>query len=300
MSNSTPSEGQVEGEAPGDEQEQEQVSAALPLRPRSELEEAIGYVFRDKQILEQALVHKSYLHQVPDYYLGSNERLEFLGDAVLGLIVSADLFRSRPDISEGRLTALRGALVRKNTLAELGAPFKLGDYLYMSRGEEVAGGRTRASNLAHAVEAILGAVYMDGGLDATIEVWHRLLGDHDEERLLEVLRGDYKSQLQQFTQAEMRLTPYYRLVDTIGPEHSKEFRVEVLVGDRVLSSGIGRNKQTAEQAAAEAALRDLVTEAMSRPDEESDENIGDVGVTEREEMQELKGPRAEGSIDGAV
>src|SRR5215212_4766832 len=155
---STPSEHQTEGEerAAG---LLEQVSAAQPLRPRAELEEAIGYEFKDKECLEQALVHKSYLHQVPDYYLGSNERLEFLGDAVLGLIVSADLFRARPDISEGRLTALRGALVRKNTLAELGAPFMLGEYLYMSRGEEAAGGRTRASNLAHAVEAVLGAVY---------------------------------------------------------------------------------------------------------------------------------------------
>src|SRR5439155_16339727 len=124
-----------------------------PLRPRSELEEAIGYEFRDKERLEAALVHKSYLHQVPDFYLGSNERLEFLGDAVLGLIVSADLYTSRPDISEGRLTSLRGALVRKNTLAELAAPFMLGEYLYMSRGEEAAGGRTRPSNLAHAVEA---------------------------------------------------------------------------------------------------------------------------------------------------
>src|SRR5690349_13691019 len=108
-----PAEAQEVGGEPAVEQEQEQFSAAQPLRPRSELEEAIGYVFRDKECLEQALVHKSYLHQVPDYYLGSNERLEFLGDAVLGLIVSADLFRSRPDMPEGRLTALRGALVRK-------------------------------------------------------------------------------------------------------------------------------------------------------------------------------------------
>src|SRR5438270_543291 len=182
--------GQVEGEESAGEPA-EQGFAAEPLRPMAELEEAIGYAFKDKECLQQALVHKSYLHQVPDYYLGCNERLEFLGDAVLGLIVSAELFRSRPDISEGRLTALRGALVRKNTLAELAAPFMLGDYLYMSRGEEAAGGRTRPSNLAHAVESILGAVYIDGGLQAATGVWRRFLGDHDEERLVVVLRGVY-------------------------------------------------------------------------------------------------------------
>ena len=275
---STSSEREIEENEEEQEQEQagglaEQSYAAVPLRPRSELEEAIGYEFQDKESLERALVHKSYLHQVPDYYLGSNERLELLGDAVLGLIVSADLYTLRPDISEGRLTSLRGALVRKNTLAELGAPFMLGEYLYMSRGEEAAGGRTRPSNLAHAVEAILGAVYLDGGLEAAISVWHRIRGDHDEERLLEVLRGDYKSQLQQFTQAEIRLTPYYRLVGTIGPEHSKLFHVEVLVGDRVLSSGIGRNKQIAEQAAAESALRDLLEEKSRNEEVEGESEV---------------------------
>src|SRR5207253_9918647 len=135
---------------------------------------------------------------------------EFLGDAVLGLIVSTDLFTSHPDESEGELTALRGALVRKNTLAEVGAPLRLGDFLYMSRGEEAAGGRTRASNLAHAVEAILGAVYLDGGLRAAVRVWRRILGKQSDERLQEILREDYKSQLQHFTQAHLKLTPAYR------------------------------------------------------------------------------------------
>ena len=296
---STPGEHQTEdNEQAAGLAEHEQNYAAQPLRPRSELEEAIGYEFEDKEALERALVHKSYLHQVPDYYLGSNERLEFLGDAVLGLIVSADLFTLRPDISEGRLTSLRGALVRKNTLAELAAPFMLGEYLYMSRGEEAAGGRTRASNLAHAVEAILGAVYLDGGLEAAISVWHRIRGDHDEERLLEVLRGDYKSQLQQFTQAEIRLTPYYRLVGTIGPEHSKLFHVEVLVGDRVLSSGIGRNKQIAEQAAAESALRDLLEE-KARNEEVEGESELEVKVKVEIEVAGGESYLIEGSTEGS-
>jgi ribonuclease III len=236
------------------------VEPADPLRSQAELQEALEYTFRDPEYLKNAMVHKSYLHDVPDFYLGSNERLEFLGDAVLGLIVSGDLFVTHPDLSEGELTALRGALVRKNTLAELAEPLALGDFLFMSRGEEAAGGRSRPSNLARTVEAVLGAVYLDGGLDAAVAVWHRILGEQDDERLHEVLRGDYKSKLQQVTQAQMKLTPTYRLVSTRGPEHSKEFLVEVLAGDEVLGTGAGRNKQIAEQAAAQSALASLLSE----------------------------------------
>jgi ribonuclease-3 len=234
-----------------------------PLKSLPELEEALGYEFKDKELLKNALVHKSYLHQAPDFYLGSNERLEFLGDSVLGLIVSTDLFVSRPELSEGRLTALRGALVRKNTLAELAAPLMLGDYLFLSRGEEAAGGRTRDSNLARLVEAILGAVYLDGGLEAAEAAWNRILVERSDERMLAVLSGDYKSQLQQLAQAHARLTPAYRLVKTSGPEHAKEFHVEVLVGERTLGSGAGRSKQLAEQAAAEAALTYLREEVAA-------------------------------------
>lgn len=238
---------------------------AQPRRPLSELESTIGYTFRDPECLKNALVHKSYLHAVPDFYLGSNERLEFLGDAVLGLISSGDLYLSRPNVTEGQLSALRGALVRKDTLARLAAPLDLGEYLYMSRGEEVAGGRTRPSNLARAVEALLGAVYLDGGLDAASSVWHIILGEENDERMQEVLRGDYKSRLQQLTQAELRVTPVYHLAAASGPEHAKEFVVEVVLGDRVVASGTGRSKQLAEQAAAEAALG-IITEETEKRD----------------------------------
>lgn len=250
------------------EEEQQESGPLRPAEPTvppgslSQLEEVLGYTFRNGEYLKNALVHKSYLHDVPEFYLGSNERLEFLGDAVLGLIVSSDLFTSRPGLSEGELSSLRGALVRKNTLAELAAPCKLGDYLYLSRGEEAAGGRARASNLARAVEAILGAVYLDGGLGAAEDVWHRILGEDDEERLQEVLRADYKSQLQRYTQARLKLTPTYRLSGTSGPEHSKEFHVEALAGDRVLGIGVGRNKQIAEQAAAQVGLLALIEESQ--------------------------------------
>jgi ribonuclease III len=227
---------------------------AFPLRPLHELEEIIGYTFQDEELLKKALVHKSFMHEVPDFYLGSNERLEFLGDSALGFIVSSDLYRAYPDVSEGELTAWRGALVRLQTLAEVAAPLELGAWLYMSHGEEAAGGRTRGSNLGRAIEALLGAVYLDGGLDAAADVWHHILGERTQEQLQAVLEGDYKSQLQRFTQAHLRLTPMYRLVETTGPAHAQQFRMEVLVGDRVLAGGVGRNKQTAEQAAAHEAF----------------------------------------------
>lgn len=230
---------------------------APPRRPHAQLEAAIGYTFKNPLLLHTALAHKSYLHQVPDFYLGSNERLEFLGDSVLGMIVSADLFRSHPDVPEGQLSALRGVLVRLQTLAEIGAPLELGEYMYMSRGEERAGGRKRGTNLGRAVEALLGAVYIDGGLDATSDVWRRIRGERSLEEMNKVLLTDYKSHLQQLTQSTLHETPIYRLIGTTGPDHAKQFQVEVLAGERVLAKGVGKNKQSAEQVAAQAALANL-------------------------------------------
>lgn len=230
---------------------------APPIAPFVRLERAISYRFKKRDLLKTALVHKSYLHAVPDFPLGSNERLEFLGDAVLGLIVSSDLYRGFPDHSEGLLTAHRGVLVRLNTLAEVAAPLNLGKYMYMSRGEEAAGGRQRSTNLGRAIEALLGAVYIDGGLKAVTRVWHTILGERTEEQIQNVLLGDYKSELQKQTQANLKVTPSYRIVETTGPDHSKVFTVEVRAGERVLAQGSGRNKQIAEQAAASEALKVL-------------------------------------------
>ncbi|MEA2574673.1 MAG: ribonuclease [Chloroflexia bacterium] len=247
-------------QAPNPGAEGSRAEGALPRRPLSELEEKLGYRFKDQQYLVNALIHKSYLHAVPDFPLGSNERLEFLGDSVLGFIVSSDLFSAQPGMSEGQLSALRGALVRLNTLAEIAEPLEIGQYMYMSRGEEAAGGRSRGSNMGRAIEAVLGAVYLDGGLDAVSDVWHKMAGGQSLEQLQEVLRSDYKSALQQFTQAHLKATPEYRIVGTSGPEHAKQFHVEVRVSDRVLAGGVGRNKQIAEQSAAETALANLKAE----------------------------------------
>jgi ribonuclease-3 len=238
------------------------VEGAVPRRPISLLEDLLGYRFTDPSYLNNALVHKSYLHALPDLPNGSNERLEFLGDSVLGFIVSADLYRAYPSTDEGQLTAWRGALVRLTTLAQVAEPIELGEYLYMSRGEEVSGGRVRSTNLGRAIEAILGAVYLDGGIDATRQVWHTLLGEGEviSSLIAEVLHADYKTRLQQFTQAHLKLTPSYRLVETSGPDHAKQFHVEAIAGERVLGAGDGSNKQLAEQAAAETALALLKSE----------------------------------------
>ncbi len=254
---------------------------APPRKPLQELQQAISYRFRNEDYLINALVHKSYLHEVPDTALGSNERLEFLGDSVLGFIVSGDLFKSRPGMSEGELSSLRGVLVRLSTLAELAIPLHLGEYLYMSHGEEAAGGRTRDTNLGRAVEALLGAVYMDGGLEATQAVWHCILGERSIEQMQQVLQADYKSRLQQFTQAHLRATPQYRIVSTSGPDHAKQFEVEVRAGERTLAVGEGRNKQLAEQQAAEKALSSLESEL---PQESDALDQGDQAAGRGEEM----------------
>lgn len=238
---------------------------APPRRSFEGLEDSIGYTFRDQNYLLNAMVHKSYLHAVPDFEPGSNERLEFLGDAVLGFIVSSDLYLDNPGTTEGELTSWRGALVRLTTLAKVAEPLELGEYMYMSRGEETAGGRTRGTVLGRAIEALLGAVYLDGGIDAARAVWHSILGEGGSSRIEEVLRADYKTQLQQFTQAHLRVTPLYRLVETSGPDHAKQFRVEVVAGDRVLAGGTGPNKQTAEQAAAEEAMS-ILREELEQAD----------------------------------
>jgi ribonuclease III len=235
---------------------------AVPRGLFSQLEEKMGYRFKDEDYLSNALVHKSYLHAVPDLPHGSNERMEFLGDSILGFIVSSDLYLAYPDTDEGQLTAWRGALVRLTTLAQVAEPLELGEYMFMSRGEEVSGGRTRGTNLGRAIEAVLGAVYLDGGMDAARNVWHTILGEGDtiSARIDAVLRADFKTQLQQFTQARLKRTPSYRLLETSGPDHAKQFHVEVAAGERVLADGEGSNKQLAEQAAAESALTLLKSE----------------------------------------
>jgi len=219
-----------------------------------ELECAIGAGLHDKQLLEQAFVHRSYLNENPTFPLPSNERLEFLGDAILGCIAAELLYQRFPSMSEGELTRLRAALVRAETLARVTKALNLGRYLYLSRGEEASGGRRRQSLLAATFEAIVGAIYLDLGLAVVRGFLRRTLEPELQRVLAEKTAKDYKSRLQELAQGRLQLTPIYRTVAAEGPDHEKLFTVEAHVGDRVLGRGQGRSKQEAEQDAARHAL----------------------------------------------
>ena len=219
-----------------------------------EIQQALGVSFNKISLLEQSLVHRSYLNENPDFSLPSNERLEFLGDAVLGLIVADNLYRDFPHLSEGEMTRLRAYLVRQETLAEVATSLKLGQYLYLGHGEASGGGRDRPSNLACALEAIIGAVFIDQGLAKTRKLVLHWLTPRLEKALQEKQGADYKSRLQEIAQASRHLTPIYRMVEVVGPDHARQFTAEVVVGKKVLGRGQGSSKQIAEMEAARVAL----------------------------------------------
>ena len=220
-----------------------------------ELQDTLGVVFGDPTLLQQALVHRSYLHENPDFSLPSNERLEFLGDSMLGIVVAEKLFRDYPNLSEGGMTKLRAALVRRETLARMSRySLTLGDYLYLGHGEEASGGRSKQAILAGAFEAVVGAVLVDQGFEACRGLILRLYEGEVERAFEERLSGDFKSQLQEVVQARYHEMPVYRIIREEGPDHAKEFTVEVIVGGGVIGVGCGKNKRSAEKEAARAAL----------------------------------------------
>lgn len=227
--------------------------------PLSRLQTALGLKFKDLSLLQQALVHRSYLNEAHAPGLESNERLEFLGDAVLGLIVSQKLYSDFPLLDEGDLTQLKTALIRWETLARAAERLCLGDYLLLGRGEKLTGGQQRPSNLASTFEAIVGAVLLDSGLVKTRALVLRCL----KPELAQITAGkvalDSKSRLQQMVQTRWQTMPTYRTVAAEGPDHAKVFTVEVLVGDRALGQGQGRSKKEAESKAAQQALKAIDT-----------------------------------------
>ena len=223
------------------------------------METALGLKFKDSSLLQQALVHRSYLNEARALGLESNERLEFLGDAALGLIVSQKLCSDFPHLNEGDLTQLKAALIRWETLARAGERLSLGDYLLLGRGEKLTGGPQRPSNLARAFEAIVGATLLDSGLAKARALVLRCLKPELAQMTAGKVALDSKSRLQQMVQARWQATPTYRTVAAEGPDHAKVFTVEVLVGDRTLGRGQGRSKKEAESKAAQHALRAIDT-----------------------------------------
>jgi ribonuclease-3 len=221
----------------------------------SRLEQALAVSFAEPALLRQALVHSSYCHENPAAGLGHNERLEFLGDAVLDMIVAEQLYRDDPAMAEGAMTKRRATLVRRETLARVARAINLGDFLLLGKGEEGTGGRDKVPNLAGALEAVIAAVYLDRGMETTREVVLRLLAD--EWRRPAPGGRDYKSRLQEVSLARFKTAPDYRLAGESGPPHDKRFTVQVVVNGEVMGEAAGKKKQTAENEAARQALERL-------------------------------------------
>ena len=220
-----------------------------------ELEKKLNYTFRNPALLSEALSHSSYANEHRAAHLNSNERLEFLGDSVLGFVTAEFLFVQHPDLPEGDLTRIRAALVCEQSLYEVARKLELGKYLKLGRGEEAGGGRERTSILADATEAVFAAVYLDGGIGAASQLIHRVLLDAEKEEAVEERRRDYKTALQELVQRTPGRTITYQLVEETGPDHCRVFVMEVSVDGQVSGRGEGRSKKEAEQAAAKAALK---------------------------------------------
>ncbi len=219
--------------------------------------------FKNQALLLQSLTHRSYVNEHDEIDLHDNERLEFLGDAVLDFVSGEMLYRRYPEMPEGDLTRMRAALVRTESLAALAVDCRIGATLRMGKGEEKGGGRERPNNLCGAFEAVIGALYLDQGLDAVVTFVMPMLLERLKQVLADSLDKDARSSLQEISQARYNLTPAYRMVDASGPEHEKEFTFEALIGATVVGSGVGRSKQAASQAAAQDALDRLESGALT-------------------------------------
>lgn len=218
------------------------------------LEEKLGYTFQNRALLENALTHSSYANENKHTGAQSNERLEFLGDSVLGMVTADYLYRVHPDLPEGDLTRTRAALVCEGSLVEVAQQLELGTYLKLGKGEDAGGGRERPSIVADAVEAVLAAVYLDGGIGSARKIIQRFILDREEEKSGS---RDYKTALQELVQRESGQVLAYRLVGSTGPDHAKRFQVEVELNGTPVGAGEGRSKKEAEQMAAKAAISKL-------------------------------------------
>lgn len=223
----------------------------------NDIQRKLGLRFRNLSLLDEALTHPSYLNENPGLVANSYQRLEFLGDAILGSVVALELFQRCVDLSEGQLTQLRSDLVRETSLAAIASRLDLGNDLNVGRGEEATGGRTRGSNLAASFEAVVGALFLDQGFRVAKAFVSRHMKEEIDVALEAGVTPDPKSRLQELVQAEGVASPIYRVVNLEGPEHDRIFTIDVMVDERVLGAGCGKRKLDAEQEAARQALRRL-------------------------------------------
>jgi ribonuclease III len=223
----------------------------------SVLEAKLGYTFRDRSLLINALLHRSHIHVTGQDREQSNERLEFLGDAVLGLVVNERLYHKFPERSEGDLTKMKSLLVCGVRLSEVAVNFDLGVHIRMSRSEAATGGRQRSSILADTTEALIGAVYLDGGLAPAAGMIERVVLSGSDKILARRSLRNYKSRLQEMIQARFKTPPRYKVLEVSGPDHDRLFKVSVFINGIAMGEGEGRNKKTAEQSAAREALQHI-------------------------------------------
>jgi len=222
----------------------------------NELEQKLRYKFHDISLLDNALRHSSFANESRDRSVTSNERLEFLGDSVLGFVTAKYLYKHFPQMPEGRMTKLRAELVCENALHKVAQELELGRFIRLGKGEELSGGRTRTSILADAVEATIAAMFLDGGMDvAESFILNRVLADLDQG--MPVFNSDNKTRLQELIQQKSGQTLSYQVIGESGPDHCKEFAVSVYLNGNAVGSGVGRTKKEAEQAAAGDALGKL-------------------------------------------
>lgn len=238
-------------------------------------EAALGLTFRDKTLLQRALTHRSYVNENPGFPLEDNERLEFLGDAVLDFLTAEFLYHRFPEMDEGQLTSLRAALVRTETLARFASEMGIGEFVNLGRGEEEGGGRARAAILCGCYEALVGALYLDQGLEATINFVTKAMKPAVRSILENAADKDAKSLLQELSQGHLQITPTYRTVAEQGPDHAKEFTVAAIIGQQVYGLGTGRSKQVAAQDAARVALEKLERELLEQSRNNQEETPDD-------------------------
>lgn len=223
-------------------------------------QEHIGYNFKDKTVLFESITHSSYANENQSQMITFNERLEFLGDSVLGVVISEYLFKNFPKMPEGRLTKIRAKIVCEPSLAQVAKKVKLGEVLRLGRGEELTGGRERSSILADGLEALMAAIYLDGGYDCVKKFIFKFMGNIIDDSINGKILLDYKTRLQEVIQGSMKQELVYEIYDEKGPDHNKVFYVRVRLNNKVMGKGDGGNKKEAEQLAAKRALERLANE----------------------------------------
>ena len=229
-----------------------------PTESLSELEALLEYQFRDRSILQRALTHRSFVNEHEGEGLLHNESMEFLGDSVLGFLISSRIYQKFPKLTEGELSKIKAYLASAANLVSLAEKIRIGEHLWLSKGEEKSGGRKKRAILVDAFEAIVGAIYLDGGVEAASSFVNRQIGEFlDDLNLEELTYGDFKSALQEYLHNHGQSEPVYKVVNEIGPDHGKTFFVQVSVNGRIVSEASGKTKKEAQQAAARLTLENL-------------------------------------------